>query len=103
MPTTVEALAALAAALGIGTILPDAVRAAIRWMSDRGERERKAANRLESARRQADRRADLEAAYRRLWQEYGSELRGRLLEAGHKRDDLPPVPRRPSDDRPSTD
>lgn len=89
-PQTINALTAAAVALGVRQAIPWAIR----WASGGGEREKSRFRELVAERGTAEVERDAEAAYRRIMQEYCSQLRSALLEHGVPLHKIPPWPKR---------
>lgn len=96
MMTTGQFIIAMLGVLGAGKLLELFARQIIRHWTGKARRERSRIDQLESDRVSAERERDHQALWRRLLQEYASQLRSLLIEQHgvHPRD-LPPVPPEP--------
>lgn len=83
---TVQAVVAILAALGVGTILPEIARATIGYFTNRREAEQSANNRLRRER-------DLAEANARIAREHASEVRRIAIDHGVPAAAFPPFPR----------
>lgn len=88
----VEAIVAVAVALGLRELLPGLVA----WLTGRASREKARVQELMRERDAAEDERDEEAVYRRKVEEMGSALRRIALEAGVPAEDLPAWPQRSS-------
>ncbi len=95
---TLAEVAALITALGGGAIIPLIGQAIRRHYTGRAGRERSRIDELVRARACAERDRDHQAKWRRILQEYASQLRSILIERGVPASDLPPVPSEPRRD-----
>lgn len=86
----VEAIIAVAVALGVRELLPGFVA----WLTGRAGREKARVQELIDERDTAENERDEEAAYRRKVEEMASTLRRLALEAGVPTDELPAWPTR---------
>ena len=100
--TTLQALAGLATALGLGTIVPTLARGLLAHLTGAAERERSRIQTAEHDRARADERASRAVAASHEWREYAFVLRALLIErCGMDRADLPARPDDPPpDDQP---
>ena len=89
-PSMINALTAAAVALGVRQAIPWAIR----WASGGAEREKSRFRELVAERSAAETERDAADAYRRILQEYCSQLRSALIEHGVPLDKIPPWPKR---------
>lgn len=85
-------IAALLAALGVGTILPKLTEGLIGWLSGRQDAEYARIRQLVEDREHAERSADREAFIRRRVEEHASRLRCLLISCGTPEEEIPPWP-----------
>lgn len=94
--TVLQALAALATALGLGTVVPPLVKGLVAHWTGRAERERTRIQQAEHDRSRADERASQAIARAHEWREYAHVLRAQLIEqCGVPPSQLPPRPTDP--------
>ena len=89
----INALTAAAVALGVRQAIPWAIR----WASGGAEREKSRFRELVLDRAKAEAERDAADAYRRICQEYASQLRSLLIEHGVALHLIPAWPRRTED------
>lgn len=89
----ITALATAATMLGLGRLIP----AAIRWFSGASHREKSRFQEILHDRTVAEAARDSEAEWRRTLQDYCSTLRQLLIEHGVPMDRIPPWPKRNTD------
>lgn len=90
-----EDWAVIITALGLGTVIPSAIKASWKWITGRSGRERDAVEYERKRARDAVERADAldgkldeETKLRRLWQDVAARYRYRLIVAGVDPDEI---------------
>jgi len=90
--SAIQAWAAMATALGVGSLIPKALGLLKGAVTGRSTRDRAEIDRCRTECDRLRRSRDDEAAFRREWQEHASEVRALALGAGVRTGDLPRTP-----------
>lgn len=97
---TPELIMAILGAGGLAAIIPKAIDGIAALRSGRAAEEKEQNQSLLSRVISAERRFDLEAEFRRAWEEHCARLKRLLIQLGFPEDQLPPEPAR-KDARPT--
>jgi hypothetical protein len=94
---TAEMMTAILGVGGIAAILPKMIEGLLAWRSGRATAERGNNRTILERLTLAEKRAETEASFRRLMEDYASTLRVMLIGAGVPADKIPPWPVRKPD------
>jgi hypothetical protein len=94
---TPELITAILGVGGLGLIVPKIIDGLQAWRSGRADEEKATNQSLFKRMLAAESRAEREAIFRRMIEEYAAQLRVLLVQLGHPPDRLPPWPVRPAE------
>jgi hypothetical protein len=94
---TAEIITAIVGVGGLGVILPKIIEVIRAWQSGKAVREKAENKSLLQRLMSAEARADMEASFRRQFEDYAGLLRVMLVRMGVPAKDLPPWPERTKD------